>query len=243
MIDQQKMVWDTLWSHKVSYQWDALSQVVYDTILKWVNPIQGLNILEAGSGTGKISLRLALEGAKVTLVDYSEKALENSREAFGAESCQGTFILSDIRNIQAPDHKYDLTWNAGVLEHFTFDEKVTIIKEMARITKPGGIILILTPYAKCLPYRVGKAFAEKQGNWMYGVEEPVLTLAKEFEDSGIPLLEESDIGFVNSLDFFDFIPQSDIMKQSIIQWYQALSAEEQSFFPGYLLVSVGMKEG
>lgn len=69
--------------------------------------------------------------------------------------------MSDIRNIQAPDHKYDLTWNAGVLEHFTFDEKVDILNEMVRITKPGGIILILTPYSKCLPYRVGKAFAEK----------------------------------------------------------------------------------
>lgn len=243
MVDQQKEVWDKLWSHKVSYRWDSLSQVIYETILKWVNPIQNLNILEAGSGTGKISLRLAIEGAQVTLVDYSEKALENSREAFGHESSQGTFILSDIRNIQAPDDKYDLTWNAGVLEHFTFDEKVSIMEEMARITKPGGIILILTPYSKCLPYRVGKAFAEKQGAWMYGVEDPVTTLAQEFERSGISLLDETDIGFVNSLDFLDFIPQSDIIKQSITQWYQELSIEEQSLFPGYLLVSVGKKEG
>ncbi|WP_438350061.1 class I SAM-dependent methyltransferase [Paenibacillus sp. FA6] len=242
MVDQQKEVWDKLWSHKVSYRWDSLSQVIYDTIRKWINPIQNLNILEAGSGTGKISLRLAAEGAQVTLVDYSAKALDNSREAFGHENCQGTFILSDIRNIQVTDNKYDLTWNAGVLEHFTFEEKVNILKEMDRITKPGGIILILTPFAKCLPYRVGKAYAEKQGVWMYGVEEPVTTLVNEFESSGIPLLSETDIGFVNSLDFLDFIPQSDIIKQSIIQWYQELSAEDQNFFPGYLLVSVGKKE-
>ncbi len=243
MVDKQKEVWDALWSHKVSYRWDSLSQIIYDTIHQWVNPIQNLSILEAGSGTGKISLRLASEGAQVTLVDYSEKALENSREAFGQESCQGTFILSDIRKIQAPNDKYDLTWNAGVLEHFTFNEKVDILNEMARITKPGGTILILTPYSKCLPYRVGKAFAEKQGVWMYGVEDPVTTLAEEFEESRIPLLSETDIGFVNSLDFLDFIPQSDIIKQAIIQWYQELSNEEQGLFPGYLLVSVGKKEG
>jgi len=78
---------------------------------------------------------------------------------------------------------------------------------------------------------------------MYGVEDPVTTLTKEFEESGIPLLSETDIGFVNSLDFLDFIPQSDIIKQAIIQWYQGLSDKEQSFFPGYLLVSVGKKEG
>jgi len=32
MTDKQKEVWDKLWSHKVSYRWDPLSQVIYDTI-------------------------------------------------------------------------------------------------------------------------------------------------------------------------------------------------------------------
>ncbi|OPA73071.1 hypothetical protein BVG16_30875 [Paenibacillus selenitireducens] len=71
-----------------------------------------------------------MEGAHVTLVDYSEKALENSRLAFQQANCDGTFVLSDIRRLQAPNNQYDLTWNAGVIEHFTFDEKVTILKEM-----------------------------------------------------------------------------------------------------------------
>ena len=67
---------------EVSYHWDSLSQTIYDKIMEVSGGIQGKRILEAGSGTGKISLRLAAEHAEVTLVDYSENALFNSRSAF-----------------------------------------------------------------------------------------------------------------------------------------------------------------
>ena len=75
MLDkQQKEVWDALWSRQVSYAWDPLSQTVYEFLTPYVLSLQGTKILEAGSGTGKISLRLAEGGAAVTLVDYSSQA-------------------------------------------------------------------------------------------------------------------------------------------------------------------------
>lgn len=242
MTDRQKETWDRLWSQEVSYHWDSLSQTIYETIHRYLGDPTNKALLEAGSGTGKISLRLAMEGANVTLVDYSEKALENSRLAFHRKNRKGNFILSDIRNMDVPDDAYDLTWNAGVLEHFDMPEKVSILREMARVTKPDGMIVVLTPFAKCLPYRVGKAFAEAHGFWMYGQEDPIDSLQEEFAASGITLLEEFSIGFVNSLDFLDFIPDSLSLKQWIRQWYEGLPKEEQSVFPGYLLVSVGKPE-
>ena len=242
MLDkQQKEVWDALWSRQVSYAWDPLSQTVYEFLTPYVLSLQGTKILEAGSGTGKISLRLAEGGAAVTLVDYSSQALSNSRDAFAYKGCEGTFILSDIRDMKVRADHYDLVWNAGVLEHFIFEEKVAILEEIKRITRPGGYIIILTPYAKCLPYRAGKAFAEKHGLWMYGMEEPVHTLAEEFRESGITLLEERDIGFLNSLDFLDFMPDSYAVKQLLSEWYTGLPKDEQTLYPGYLLASVGQK--
>ncbi|MBP1990856.1 class I SAM-dependent methyltransferase [Paenibacillus eucommiae] len=239
MTDQQKDVWDRLWSGGVSYAWDPLSDALLKSIQTVAENVKGKKLLEAGSGTGKISLHLARLGADVTLVDYSENALVNSRGAFLQAGCEANFHLADIRQIPVPDNEYDLTWNAGVLEHFTFEEKVSILKEMARITKPEGTVLVYTPYAKCLPYQIGKAYAEKQGTWMYGVEEPVLSLKKEFKKSKITLVKETHLGFLNSLDFLDFLPGSGAMKQWMHNWYEGLSAEEQSHFPGYLLVSVG----
>lgn len=242
MTEQQKEVWDRLWSGNVSYQWDQLSQSVFEKISDVLGSFRDKQIVEAGSGTGKISLRLAQEGAQVTLVDYSEKALQNSRDEFQLKGSKATFILSDIRRLQAPDQHYDLTWNAGVIEHFDYEEKVVILKEMARVTKDTGTILLFTPYADCLPYRVGKAFAERQGTWMYGVENPIYTLEREFNESGITLLNETNIGFLTGLDFLDFIPDSQSVKQEIRTFYEGLSEAEQKQFSGYLLVSIGRVE-
>ncbi|MDH6669694.1 2-polyprenyl-3-methyl-5-hydroxy-6-metoxy-1,4-benzoquinol methylase [Paenibacillus sp. LBL] len=238
--EPQKLVWDQLWSREVSYHWDSLSQTIYDKIIDISGGIQGKRMVEAGSGSGKISLRLAAEEAEVTLVDYSKNALYNSRSAFYRAKVPGTFILSDIREMQLPDHQFDLTWNAGVLEHFDEDEQVTILREMIRVTKPGGTVLVITPFAECLPYRAGKEAAEQLGTWMYGTEYPIFSLKDSFERSGIALIEESSIGFLNSLDFLDFIQDSQTVKHWLTKWYHGLTKEEKCNVPGYLLVSVGV---
>lgn len=229
--EQQKQIWDRLWSHEVSYDWDSLSQTIYEKIVQITGEVQGKEIVEAGSGTGKISLRLAAERAKVTLVDYSQNALENSRSAFHQTNLPATFILSDIQNMLLPDQHFDLTWNAGVLEHFEEDERVVILKEMRRVTKPDGIVVVLTPYALCLPYRAGKEAGEELETWMYGTEYPITSLQDEFERSGLTLIEEHSIGFLNSLDFLDFIENSASVKQWLTAWYHSLDEQEQRQVP------------
>ena len=240
--EKQKQVWDQLWESEVSYDWDPLSQSIYETIRQIIPDPDDRQILEAGSGTGKISLRLAEDGADVTLVDYSEPAIVNSQRAFQSREQSGRFIVSDIRKIRLPDNSIDLVWNAGVLEHFTRDEKITILKEMARLTKPDGTVLVFTPSARCLPYLAGKYAAEQQGTWMYGVEDPVWSLSEEFAASGITLIEENHIGFANSLDFLDFIGGSQSVKIWLSQWYASLPADEREAHAGYLLVSKGRVE-
>ncbi|TVX93121.1 class I SAM-dependent methyltransferase [Paenibacillus agilis] len=239
MKQEQKEIWDRLWSHEVSYQWDPLSQSILESLTNSMGTVSGRSMFEAGSGTGKISLRLCQLGADVTLADYSQIALDNSRAAFDQHLCKADFLLTDIRSIPTENNRYDVVWNAGVLEHFTYEEKVQILKEMRRITKPDGMVIIFTPNAQCLPYRVGKYYAEQSGTWMYGVEEPVLSLQDEFQDSNITLLNEHSIGFINSLDFLDFVPNAGVLKTQLRIWYEQLDNVEQSWFPGYLLASIG----
>ncbi|WP_246239636.1 glycosyltransferase [Paenibacillus anseongensis] len=237
--EAQKQVWDQLWSREISYQWDPLSEVIFNFLIEKIGPLRDQQICEAGSGTGKISLRLAMDGAAVTLVDYSAQALEQSRMAFKQKDQQGEFVLADIRKMPIEANKHDLCWSAGVLEHFSLEEKVNILKEMARVTKPGGKVLVLVPYSRSLPYRIGKAYAEANHTWRYGTEIPVDSLKQEFELSDIEVEEERNIGFIQSMDFLDYIPGAEIIKQSAIEWYSELNDKEREFFPGYLLVTLG----
>ncbi|MBS5915017.1 MAG: class I SAM-dependent methyltransferase, partial [Paenibacillus macerans] len=139
--------------------------------------------------------------------------------AFFERHVPATFLQADIRNTGLADARFDLTWNAGVLEHFEEDEQVAMLREMARITKPGGLILVMTPNARCLPYMVGKAAAEKEGTWMFGKEHPVTSLRTVAERSGLAFLEEKHTGFLDSLAFLDFIQGAESAKKAIRSWY------------------------
>lgn len=236
----QQQIWEKLWSRPVSYEWDIVSQTVYEQIIRHVGAVEGLQIAEAGSGTGKISLRLAQEGAHVTLIDYSEQALSNSREVFDEAGLTASYIHADIAQLPMPEKFYDIVWNAGVLEHFSYEEQVNILKELARITKENGLLIILTPSAAALAYRVGKYTSEQAGTWMYGTETPVETLTTAFRDAGVELLEEYNTGFLGSLEFLDFINGAAPVKEAMKAWFLSLTEEEQSLFPGYLLCSVGV---
>lgn len=107
-------------------------------------PVKNLHILEPGCGSGIMSARLAQQGAKVYLLDISPNALKTAQFNFKrkntvpAESIQG-----DLLAMPLADKCMDVVWNQGVIEHFT-DRKV-VVKEMFRVIKPGGKIIILVP--------------------------------------------------------------------------------------------------
>lgn len=240
--EAQKHVWDRLWSAPISYAWDSLSDTVYRALLDIAGPVAGKQVLEAGSGTGKISLRLSMDGAFVTLVDYSPQALEQSRLAFRQKNRDGQaeWVQADIREVPLPGGGYDLCWSAGVLEHFSLEEQVRILQEMRRLTKPGGQVAVLVPYSRCLPYRLGKSYAEAAGTWRYGTEIPIDSLREAFRQAEIEVELETDIGFVQSLDFLDFIPGAEVVKQWAASWYKTLEEKERKeAFPGYLLLTAG----
>ncbi|TYP76345.1 class I SAM-dependent methyltransferase [Paenibacillus methanolicus] len=237
-IDQTQ-VWDKIWSAEPSYHWDALSLAIYDALRKVSGDLKGKRVLEAGSGSGKISLCLAMDGADAVLADYSEAALGQSSLAFRRKGRTATFLREDIRQLSLADDEVDVCWNAGVLEHYEQEERTRIVAEMARVTRPGGRVVAFVPNARCLPYRLGKAYAEQTGAWAYGVEIPLASLREEFEAAGLEEIEESELAFETGLDFLDFLPERETLKTVIRQWAQGLEVEERALFPGYLIVASG----
>ncbi len=90
-------MWDKIWQRD-HQDWDSLSEEIFQTLRKEVGDFKGKKILEAGSGSGRISLRMALEGAEITLLDYSLKALEVSRRNFLKKyGIEASFIQADLR--------------------------------------------------------------------------------------------------------------------------------------------------
>jgi len=107
-----------------------------------------ISIAEAGCGSGIATYELALRipTNDITLIDISQNALRFS-EMYEPKLLNGKVkrILSDITTLPLKDNSVDLCWNIGVIEHYSLPIIEQIVTEMARITRPGGIIAIAIP--------------------------------------------------------------------------------------------------
>lgn len=86
------------------------SKNIVSMIKDWHN----LEVLEIGCGTGRLSAMLALEGARVEAIDYSEYAISKARKTYSIEGL--TYLTADYRDISK---ECDVVVMQGVLEHLT----------------------------------------------------------------------------------------------------------------------------
>ncbi|MFN7922159.1 MAG: glycosyltransferase [Bryobacteraceae bacterium] len=151
----------------------------------------GSRILEAGCGGGWQSLEIAKSGRfDVTLLDFSRAALDYAAEVFRRENVPGRFLEGDFSQPGDPD--YDLVFNAGVLEHYTLDEQVGLLRGMA--SRSQRFVLVLVPNARCYWYWLWRARMVAAGKWKWGKESPAADLTEVFAFSGIPLLGHCYLG-------------------------------------------------
>jgi phosphatidylethanolamine/phosphatidyl-N-methylethanolamine N-methyltransferase len=97
-------------------------------------------VLEAGSGTG-INIAFYPPGARVTATDLSGTMMQRARERAREQKVDVTFEEADLCNLPFADNTFD-----SAVATFVFcsvPDPVTCLREMGRVTKPGGRILLL----------------------------------------------------------------------------------------------------
>ena len=103
----------------------------------------GMHCLEVGVGRGEFLRQCAKIGANVTGIDYSDDALEIAKEAL-SEYADATIQKADARALPFDADSFDRVFAGDVIEHLSFEDGVLMLKEMYRVLKPGGYILIHT---------------------------------------------------------------------------------------------------
>lgn len=111
---------------------------------KWENK----EVLEIGCGIGTDSINFARVGAKLTVVELSEKSLELAKKRFAVYGLKADFIVGDAERLSSyfPDKKFDLVYSFGVIHHTPHPEAV--IREIEQVIRPGGELRIML-YSKC----------------------------------------------------------------------------------------------
>lgn len=213
-------VWDNVWSDTGLVKEDVLILAAEEATIRWkrlekvmekeYGSIRGLNVIEIGSGIGTYAALFAKNGAKVTLLDYSPKALERAKEFFTNNRQTASYIIGDALNIPAKlKDKYDIAISVGLTEHFKGTERELINKAHLDVLKKGGLAVYIVPNKYNLPYRIFKKIYELTGRWKYGEEYPysrgeLLTLGRKFKAQNIALFGDdlySSIKFLLPANF------------------------------------------
>ena len=98
------------------------------------------------------------------------------------------FIQGDIFQLPLKKESIDVVFNAGVLEHFDFSQRCLALREMERVVRPGGSIIVAVPNHFSAPYRYAYKYLNKKKQWPYPEEYAVYDLEK---DKSFIVMEEN----------------------------------------------------
>lgn len=163
-----KQIWDEIWKKAKIDAYEDKFMIQREThSLRWkkiekgvlskYRSFKGLDVIEIGAGRGENSLLMSLRGADVTLLDYSESALEKAKLLFSNFNCRAQFIKADAFNM--PHNllnKFDISMSFGLAEHFNYPQRQQIINSHYILLKRGGVSFISVPNAFCFPYRLAQ---------------------------------------------------------------------------------------
>ena len=195
----------------------------------------GNKVLEIGCGSGATSVYLAKNGRAATALDFSKESLNCVQKL--AEKCgvEVQTVLADAtKELPFSDDEFDIVFQAGLLEHFDFDERVELLKNWKRVSSK---MVSMIPNAASIAYRTGKALMERDGSWPYGKELPQYTLHQEFSEAGLANIREYTIGDLHALEF---LPKRHYLRKALQRWINENPCDDICG-QGYLLVTVADK--
>jgi phosphatidylethanolamine/phosphatidyl-N-methylethanolamine N-methyltransferase len=147
----------------------------------------GDRILEVGVGTG-INLSMYPKEATVTGIDFSAEMLEKARERMARKGVRNARLLQmDAADLKFEDNAFDIVYAPYLIS--VVPDPVKVAREMHRVCRPGGRIIILNHFLSQNP------LISRIERWM----SPATI----------------HIGFKSDLDLPAFLAQADLHPKSI----------------------------
>jgi ubiquinone/menaquinone biosynthesis C-methylase UbiE len=86
-------------------------------ITSFLDPVEGLRVLDVGTGTGRAAIALAARGARVSGIDASDEMLAVGRRRAAAAGVEVDFLTGDAHALAFEDASFDVVVCLRVLMH------------------------------------------------------------------------------------------------------------------------------
>ena len=199
---------------------------------------RGGKVMAAGCGAGWHSHALVEKGRfQFTVMDTSSEALAYTERLLTEQQLSADFVVGDVFSQGEPE--YDLVFNAGVLEHYTYDQQVEFLRGMA--SRSRKYVLALVPNKMCYWYWLWRAHRSARGGWPFGKETPATDISAAFEGAGLKFLGHW-LGGETWSEYFikDLQGMDDRLRDEI------MAVHRSPVVPGrqkaYLMAALGCKE-
>lgn len=178
-------VWEKVWTKRLITSDYSLKYLAFMEEFEKTLRADGV-VAEAGCGTGQ-TLALFSQRHMAIALDISPAALDLAKRTASPAPVLGT-----IFSIPLKDNSCDLIYNSGVIEHFKDPENAAAVREMARVVRSGGHVIVIVPNSYCPWYRLGKWIAVALGKFEFGYEEDysISRLREVVRSAGLSIVTE-----------------------------------------------------
>jgi SAM-dependent methyltransferase len=105
-------------------------------------PAAGARLLDVGCNWGRWSIAASRRGYVAIGIDPGLAAVQAAYRVARALGQTPEFLVGDGRTLPFPDGTFDVVYSYSVLQHFSKEDARAAIREAARVTRPGGKVLI-----------------------------------------------------------------------------------------------------
>lgn len=127
-------------------------------------PLEGLAVLDIGSGGGLLSEPLARLGARVTGIDVGERNVKVARAHAEAMGLDIDYRVATVEAMEAGNQRFDAVLNMEVVEHVT--DAAAFLGSSAALVKDDGAMVVATLNRTIKAYLLAIVGAEYVLGWL-----------------------------------------------------------------------------
>jgi ubiquinone/menaquinone biosynthesis C-methylase UbiE len=119
---------------------EAKTNIIKELINLYFSDSQYLNIVDVGTGIGLFEKFLQGSNIKIFGIDLSYQMLQVAKNINTIKG--GGYCQANAFHLPLPDNSADIVFTSCVIHHIPDEKRELVIKDMYRVCKPGGMIVI-----------------------------------------------------------------------------------------------------